>query len=236
MFDISPLTLGITMGFYWGSMILTLLKILPIMYAIQLLSHIAESGLNLALMKAMQKDSGLIFIVAVGVILNALISTWLSTGVFLTIVAKDIHSEAPLTTRWHDLFRESLKAMGEASLWIFVFLIPGLWRFLAYSLLPFVVFFDPEYQSNRAEILSRTRDYAKGKMKILFLAWFVFQALIPILISAIFTDYNFFDRPFKALLVLIIVSVSQLAFLTWLFKIFKSQKQKLTLNLGGAHA
>lgn len=224
------------MGFYWESMFLTLIKILPIIYAIHVLSHIAESGLNLALMRAMQRDSALIFLVATGVILNALITSWISTGVFLTVVAKDIHSEAPLTTRWHDLFRESLKAMGEASLWIFVFLIPGLLRFLAYSLLPFVVFFDPDYQGNRVEILSRTRDYAKGKMKILFVAWFIFQALIPILISALFTDYDFYDRPLKALFVLIIVSVSQLAFLTWLFKIFKSQKQKLTLNLGDAHA
>ncbi len=77
------------------------------------------------------------------------------------------------------LLKEQLRAWGSVANWTFVFILPGLWRFIQYSFVPFIVCFDNEYQLGKIDALEQSRKISRGMGLQLLAAFFIFAGILP---------------------------------------------------------
>lgn len=179
------------------------IKTLPtlfILFSITLLTNILEQYLNMKLQIEMRSESSAFFLIIFLIITTSLFGVFLQEAVFLSSIERhQPQHQFPLSTRYIDLIRENLKAIGSASLWMFVFIIPGLIKWIEYSLLPFVVFLNPDYQKGDREALSLSVSLVKKSFWKFFLFWILFNCVIPIGISLLGGEYESFkDTPLIA--------------------------------------
>lgn len=165
------------------------------------ISELLEQSLNQTMLRAMRGESGLFFLIAGSLFFHGLFFMWLQSVALLSVIYvshKEVHQRG-LLEKWGDFTREWLRSMGDASLWCFVLLVPGLLRWLDYSLLPFVCFLDPQYTEGRVDALRRCRKIAKAVRGRLFLILVFFGMVLPLLESLIWSDYESFAHyPGKA--------------------------------------
>jgi len=67
---------------------------------------------------------------------------------------------------------ESLRAMGRIILWSALFLLPGLYFYLRYLFVPFVVIFNREYKNDRRDALLHSHQLTQGSVIFLFILVF----------------------------------------------------------------
>lgn len=77
---------------------------------------------------------------------------------------------------------ETLRSWGNALLWTFAFVIPGLIRFLQYSYVPFVVALSPGYQAGEEDALEKSRQIFKKTWKALILNYLLWSVLTSLLL------------------------------------------------------
>lgn len=154
--------------------------------------QLADQVLNAKLSHLMQKESYSLALVAFGLFLNGLLIFWILPIIYLVGLQR-FHPKTlnvPLLTKISDYTREWLRGIGVASLWMFVLLLPGLFRWADYLFLPFVCFFDPEYQKGCVDALKKSRIVARGSRIKVWSLWVGFGFLLPLLISGMFGDYE----------------------------------------------
>jgi hypothetical protein len=175
-----------------------ILKMLPALFLIffvVLFTNISEQLLNEKLQVEMRSETSTFFALVLTVILLSLGSVFIQEAVFLAYIEKlQPQNKYSMSSRLIDLIRETLKAIGSASLWMYVFIVPGLMRWVQYSLLPFVVFLNPEYQSGEREALSLSRQLIKTKAFRFYGVWLFFNLLIPLLLSFFTADWESFRQ------------------------------------------
>ena len=185
-----------------------------------LLNQLIEQVLNQSLSQAMRADSPDFLIIASGLFFNGILIVWAQAAVFMTILQPQ-HPETnsiPLSTKLNDFTREWLRSLGEASLWMFALILPGLIRLIDYMLLPFVCFFCPAYQRGEVDALEACRKLAKGQRHRLWSLWIAFGIIIPLLLTTLFGDYeSLFDYPLFATFLITLEACLQVlsAWLLW---------------------
>jgi hypothetical protein len=187
------------------------------------LNQFIEQILNRQMSEAMQNESSAFVIVAMALFLNGVTIVWLQ-AVVLTSLIQNHHpetAEATSAIKIGDFSREWLRSMGNASLWMFAFIIPGLLRWVDYSLLPFVCFFDPAYQRGELDALERCRQLAKGIRGRLWGLWLGFGLFIPLILTGLFGDYeSFFETPVSATGLIIVDATLQTIAFVLLWKLY----------------
>jgi hypothetical protein len=116
---------------------------------------------------------------------------------------------------------EEMRAWGNAMLWSFLFLIPGLIRFLRYLLLPFVVSFDPQYKSGHRDALRRARELSRGHLLQLFVLFCFFALIVPIGMSALDEWKLVWNTPLPALGICLIEMLINICFILCLWKVYQ---------------
>lgn len=113
------------------------------------------------------------------------------------------------------LFIETLRSWGQSIWWFFAFIIPGIYKFVSYSYVPYVVFLDKTYDSGSVDALKASEAQFKKNIWLTLFIFMVFYFVFPIMLSSFLDSYkNFNETPMLALLVSAFEgSLSLLAFL-----------------------
>lgn len=199
-------------------------------FLILLIHQFADQTLNTVLMDLMQKESTSFALIVTAVFLNGLLIVWILPLFFISFMQtlQPETSSISFLSKTQDYTREWLRGMGEASLWMFVLVIPGLLRWVEYSLLPFICFFNSDYQKGEVDALKYCRKILRGHRLKLWLLWLGFGVIIPLLLTSIFNDYESLrDHPLAgSALVFAEALIQTLAF--WLFwKLYLQAKQSV---------
>lgn len=167
-------------------------------FIVLLFHQLIDQILNSQMVDAMRRETSLFAFIAFGIFINSLLLTWIYPPLLLYFFQK-FHPETkaiPFSTKLSDYTREWLRGMGDASLWMFVFIIPGLLRWIEYTLLPFICFFDSSYQRGEQDALKLCRSIIRGHRLRLWLLWLGFSLVIPLLLTGLFSQYeSLFKHP-----------------------------------------
>jgi len=88
------------------------------------------------------------------------------------------------------LLIENLRAWGSTFLWSLLLILPGLYKWLSYSLVPYVVLFSKKYSEGQADALElSTLVFKKCWYKILILVLF-FGLVLPLVLTTGFDGYR----------------------------------------------
>jgi hypothetical protein len=122
------------------------------------------------------------------------------------------------------IFIETLRSWGKTLLWGLFFIVPGFWKFLEYSLVPFVVAASPRYDLGQEDALEASSHiFRKHWGKILALLVF-FHILIPLVLTGLFDAYRLiWKTPVQSLLLSLLDTYLLLLSTQILFRIFRSE-------------
>ncbi len=102
-------------------------------------------------------------------------------------------------SRLNLLFIESLRALGKTFSWSFLFIFPGLYKWVCYTFVPFVVMFDPDYQSGRVDALESSTQKVRFSFWKISLILTGFSVVVPLLFLSL-DDYSvFWNTPLESL-------------------------------------
>ncbi len=102
----------------------------------------------------------------------------------------------------NQLFIETLRSWGKTIWWFFALVLPGIYKFIAYSYVPFVVFLDSDYSNGSVDALKASEAQFRKRSVSTILVLAVFYFLFPIMLSSFLDSYkNFNETPLLALLV-----------------------------------
>lgn len=118
-------------------------------------------------------------------------------------------------------FIETLRAWGKTLLWSFVFLIPGVIKYINYILTPFVVLFSKRYKNGEVDALEYSTKISKNFWWSIKIWLGVFYVLLPIVFYVLFESYrSFAQNPVGATLVVLLESVVELVFHFIILRLF----------------
>ncbi len=116
---------------------------------------------------------------------------------------------------------ETLRAWGKTFLWSFVFLLPGVIKYVHYILTPFVVMFSRKYKNGEVDALEYSTVISKHFRGMLNLWLAVFFVVVPIFMYAIFDEYRVFStHPVAATILVFVEAVILLLFHYLILKLF----------------
>lgn len=191
--------------------------------------QLIDQTLNTQLSHVMQKESSPLVLVAFGLFLNSLLIIWILPMIYLVGLQK-FHPETinvPLFTKISDYTREWLRGIGDASLWMFLLLLPGLLRWVDYLFLPFVCFFDSEYHAGRTDALKKCRSLIRGYRIKVWSLWVGFGFLLPLLITGLFGDYESLrEHPISGSLLVFLEALLQTTTFYLLWCIYNQSTEK----------
>jgi hypothetical protein len=131
----------------------------------------------------------------------------------------------PFVKFWSESFPQAMielmRSWGKSMTWSFLFLIPGLVRFIQYLFVPLIVCLDPSYQQGEREALKHSRMLAKGQFAKLAGFFILTTMLVPALMTS-FDEWKIFSvHPASALGISAVEMLLNLAFSLWLFRIYQ---------------
>lgn len=118
-------------------------------------------------------------------------------------------------------FIETLRAWGKVFLWSFLFIIPGIIKYINYILTPFVVMFSRRYKNGEVDALEYSAVISKKFWWSIKLWLGVFYVIIPIVLYALFDELRVFStHPISATAMVFLESVIELLFHFIILKLF----------------
>lgn len=94
---------------------------------------------------------------------------------------------------------ETLRSWGKMIWWGFLFILPGFYKLISYSYVPFVVLLSAKYNQGEIDALDESERIFSQKKMATFLAIFLFQLILPIMLSSLLDSYrNFNETPLLA--------------------------------------
>ncbi|MEQ1721882.1 MAG: hypothetical protein ABL930_01815 [Pseudobdellovibrio sp.] len=116
---------------------------------------------------------------------------------------------------------ETLRAWGKTFLWSFVFLLPGVIKYINYILTPFVVMFSKKYKRGEVDALEYSTVISKTFFWSIKMWLGIFYVIVPVLFYALFDEYRIFsDHPFAATIVVGLETVVEIIFHFILLNLF----------------
>lgn len=116
---------------------------------------------------------------------------------------------------------ENLRAWGKIFLWSFVFIIPGVVKYINYILTPFVVLFSKRYKNGEVDALEYSAYISKNFWWSIKMWLGLFLVVIPIAFYLLFDQYRIFsDHPVSATLLVLLSTVVQLLFHFVILRLF----------------
>lgn len=95
---------------------------------------------------------------------------------------------------------ETLRSWGKMIWWGFLFILPGFYKMITYSYVPFVVLLNKRYDQGEIDAIAESERVFSQKKLASFLTLFSFQLLLPIMLSSLLDSYrNFNETPLLAL-------------------------------------
>lgn len=100
------------------------------------------------------------------------------------------------------LFIETLRSWGKTTWWFLALIIPGIYKFIAYSYVPIIVYLDPNYDKGAVDALKASEAQFRKNWVATCFIFIAFYLVFPIMLSSILDSYkDFNETPMLALLV-----------------------------------
>ncbi len=127
------------------------------------------------------------------------------------------------------LFIEMLRSWGKTTWWFLAFILPGLYKFIAYAYVPIIVFLDPEYDTGQVDALQASEKQFRKRWWVTCFVFLVFYFVFPIMLSSVLDSYkDFNETPVLALLVSIFNGALALFAFLLLTEIYMQDKNPST--------
>lgn len=175
--------------------------ILPILL-ITILSGTIDQLISLALENELRSPDGAtsrIWYFASGSLANSLIFPWITNLLLLFCWQRQSLPARPAwLTSWSQFaqkfgaqsFIETLRGWGKCIIYSLFLIVPGIWKFLEYSFIPWIVCFDPSYDKGEVDALKKsTQMFRKVWLKMLLL-FVLFILVIPLILTTFFEQYR----------------------------------------------
>ncbi|WP_413587519.1 hypothetical protein [Bdellovibrio sp. HCB274] len=127
----------------------------------------------------------------------------------------------------NQIFIETLRTWGKTLLWALLFILPGIWKFLEYSMVPFVVTSSRKYDEGQIDALSASaKVFRKHWFKITGIL-VLFHLFIPLILTSLFDSYRLLWKTPVASLILNLLDTYLLIISTQLlFNVFKDEVRR----------
>ncbi|MNK01119.1 hypothetical protein D3C87_189130 [compost metagenome] len=124
----------------------------------------------------------------------------------------------------NQVFIEMIRAWGKTLLWSLLLILPGLWKYLEYTFVPFVVTLSKKYDAGELDALKASSQIVrKNAFKILGVL-LLFHMFIPAVMASFFDSYRlFWKTPAQSLFLNLIDTYLLLISVQILFYIFKNE-------------
>lgn len=127
----------------------------------------------------------------------------------------------------NQIYIETLRSWGKTLLWSLLFIIPGVWKFIEYSLVPLVVTSSQKYDEGKEDALKRSATIVRRHWFKVLGVFILFHLFIPVLLSAFFDSYRLiWKTPFASLVLSALDTYIVLISTHILFNIFRSEVRK----------
>lgn len=175
--------------------------IIPLFF-LTVLSGTIDQLISLALENELRSPDGAgpkIWYLASGSLLNSLIFPWITN--LLLLFSWDRQNNKDSTSwliSWSTFAQkfgsqsliESLRAWGKCIMYSLLLILPGLWKFLEYSFIPWIVCCDKKYDQGDVDALEKsTRLFRRVWFRMLMVV-FIFVILVPLILTDSFEQYR----------------------------------------------
>lgn len=126
---------------------------------------------------------------------------------------------------------EILRSWGKTLLWSLLFILPGLWKYFEYTMVPFVVTMSKAYEQGEEDSLLASKRMVHSQLLKILAIILVFHLFFPSILTVLFDEYRLvWHTPVQAL-ALTLIDVYLFIFSTQLLiGVFESQPPQETAN------
>lgn len=178
--------------------------LIPI-FLITILSGTLDQIISMALENELRNPDGAsskVWYYASASLANSLMFPWLETLLLLFWWHRQLQNEnsknSSWLTSWAEFIHkfasqsliETLRSWGKCLAYSVLLILPGLWKFLEYSYVPWIVCFHPDYEKGKLDALkTSTHLFRKSWFKVLCLM-IIFSVVIPLIFTSYFEHYR----------------------------------------------
>lgn len=127
----------------------------------------------------------------------------------------------------NQLYIEIVRSWGRSLLYGLLFVLPGLWKFVKLSYVPYVVVASKTYDEGEVDALKASESIFSRKRFVTLLVFFVGYMFIPLFMTALFDGYrSIFETPMASLVLNSIDTYLLILVHFILFTIFKNEVRK----------
>jgi hypothetical protein len=124
---------------------------------------------------------------------------------------------------------EILRSWGKTLMWSLLFILPGFWKYLEYTMIPFVVVMSKAYERGDEDSLVASTRLVRSKMLKILAIILVFHLIFPSILTVLFDEYRLVWHTPVAALALTLIDVYLFIFSTQLLiGVFESQNPQET--------
>jgi len=111
---------------------------------------------------------------------------------------------------------EILRSWGKTLLWTLVFILPGIWKYIQFTMIPFVVTLSKNYDRGEEDALKASSQLVRTNLLKVSAILVIFHLIFPSILTVLFDEYRLvWQTPFSAL-VLTLIDVYLFVFSTQL--------------------
>jgi hypothetical protein len=119
---------------------------------------------------------------------------------------------------------EILRSWGKTLLWSLLFILPGIWKYFEYTMIPFIVTLSKRYELGEEDALKASSQMVRKNLPKILAVLFFFHLIFPSFLTVMFDDYRLVWQTPVSAAVLTLVDVYLFIISTQiLLNIFESQ-------------
>ncbi|WP_413287626.1 hypothetical protein [Bdellovibrio sp. HCB337] len=120
---------------------------------------------------------------------------------------------------------EILRSWGKSLLWSLLFILPGIWKYFEFVMIPYVVTMSKRYEAGELDALKASTQIVRRNLLKVLAVFFVFHMLFPSILTVLFDEYRLLWQTPVSAAVLTLIDVYLFIFSTQLLlNIFEKQQ------------
>jgi hypothetical protein len=110
-------------------------------------------------------------------------------------------------------FIETLRSWGKSLAYSLLLILPGIWKFLEYTFVSWIVCFDPSYERGEVDALKKSARFFRKRWFTMLMIIFLFAILLPLVLTSLFEDYRLiWQTPLPSLALHLVDTLIHLAY------------------------
>ncbi|MFV3409795.1 hypothetical protein ACNH6C_14385 [Bdellovibrio bacteriovorus] len=127
----------------------------------------------------------------------------------------------------NQMYIETLRAWGKTLQWTLLLIIPGIWKYVELSMVPFVVTSSQAYDEGRIDALKGSAQVVRRRWFVILAILVLFHLFIPGVLTTVFDAYRLiWKTPLQSLLLSALDTYLLLVSTHILFNIFRSEVRR----------